>query len=105
MGQIRQGDVLLIPVAVERPADARVTAEVVLAEGELTGHAHRLSAPQVWEWKVLGQRHVQVGGAPGTLTHEDHDPQGARVVEEGATYRVVRQQQLDLSGQWRQVRD
>lgn len=42
VGQIRQGDVLLVPVQAEPPALAPV-AEVVLAWGEVTGHAHRLS--------------------------------------------------------------
>jgi len=105
-GQIRQGDILLIPVAMQRPADARLTGELVLAEGEITGHAHRLRAAEVYEWHTGDQRYVMVGGsAPGTLSHEDHDPAPAPVVEPGVAYRVVPQQEWDLEGQWRQVRD
>ncbi|MCC6388311.1 MAG: hypothetical protein IT302_13135 [Dehalococcoidia bacterium] len=46
-GQIRQGDVLLVPVDTAPPADAARTSEVVLALGEITGHAHRLSGAAV----------------------------------------------------------
>ena len=44
-GQIRQGDVLLVPVDNVAPAAATTKVQVILAEGEITGHAHRLS---VW---------------------------------------------------------
>lgn len=105
-GQIRQGDVLLVPVEVARPVTARLSQEVVLAYGEVTGHAHRLRASEVWEWEAQGQRYVQVvDNAPGTISHEDHDPVPAAVVEPGVTYRVVPQQEWDLAGQWRNVRD
>ena len=46
-GQIRQGDVLLVPVDTAPPADAARTSEVILALGEITGHAHRLSGAAV----------------------------------------------------------
>ena len=106
MGQIRQGDILLVPVAQAPPKDCEVRQEVVLAEGELTGHAHRVHAPTVKTWELDGDRYVLVDGAePGALSHEDHDPTPAAVVEPGQTYRVVRQQEWDLSGQWRQVLD
>ncbi len=106
-GQIRQGDVLLVPMdGLQPPADAQAKSEVILALGEATGYAHRLKAPVIYEWKVAGQRYVQVqGDAPGTLTHEEHDPLPAPVVTPNVTYRVVQQQEWDLSGQWRTVVD
>ena len=105
-GQIRQGDILLIPVTLEAPAGCRGRSEVVLAEGEVTGHAHRLAGAEVLDWSVGGQRYVQVvGEAAGTLRHEDHDPSPAAVVEPGVTYRVVRQRQFSLADEWEQVRD
>ena len=106
MKQIRQGDVLLVAVDKAVPASARRSAEVVLAEGELTGHAHRLAAPVISVWEAEGQRYVRVhGDQPGTIRHEDHDPAPVAVVAPGVTYRVVRQQEMDLRGQWRQVQD
>jgi hypothetical protein len=45
------------------------------------------------------------GDEPGTLQHEDHDPSPAAVAVPGQTYRVIRQREWELSGQWRQVAD
>ena len=106
-GQIRQGDVLLVPVDNVAPAAATTKVQVILAEGEITGHAHRLSAGAgVLEWTEGEDRFVQVLGAiNGALSHEDHDPAPAAVVTPGQTFRVVPQNEWDLSGQWRQVVD
>jgi hypothetical protein len=131
-GQIRQGDVLLIPVNIEgsyasppsslaarlnrmvrgvlfdgfsrlkAPTQQR-RQEVVLAYGEITGHAHRLTAPEILEWSVSGQRYVRViGDEPGALSHEDHDPEPALVVAPNVTYQVVQQQEWDISTEWDQ---
>lgn len=102
--QIRQGDILLVPVDIAPPADSTPVELVVLAEGEMTGHAHRLRGSVV-EWNVGEQRYVRVMGDAGTLQHEDHDPVPAAVVEADVTYRVVPQREWDLSGQWRRVAD
>jgi hypothetical protein len=80
----RQGDVLLVPVA-EIPAGARrlerVDGCLILAEGELTGHAHvvvedgadlyeHLSEGDVAE---LRRRFLRVE-AEVALVHEEHAP-------------------------------
>lgn len=105
-GQIRQGDILLVPVAVEPHSEASRHSQVILAEGEVTGHAHRLTASEVLEWSVEGQRYVRVlGDQPGELSHEDHDPTPVAVVQPGVTYQVIQQAEWDLSGQWRKVVD
>ena len=77
--QYRQGDVLLC--AVERiPSDVkpvpRAGDRVVVAEGELSGHAHVFAADRV---SVLREKAslrsfllIGEGGAP--LRHEEHDP-------------------------------
>lgn len=101
---IRQGDILLVPVDAEPPPDAVPVPLVVLAEGELTGHAHRLRGAVV-EWSAEGQRYVHVLGEAGTLQHEDHDPEPAAVIAPGQTYRVVPQREWSLDGQWRRVAD
>jgi hypothetical protein len=97
--QIRQGDVLLVAVDMARPEDITAKREVILAEGELTGHAHRLKAAEIYEWSVNGQRYVQVAGEmPGELSHEEHDPTPAAIVAPNVTYKVVPQHEWDLSG-------
>lgn len=103
---IRQGDILLIPVEVLPSAAAKLTSQVILAEGEVTGHAHRLTADEILEWSVGGQKYVRVLGAEkGNLQHEDHDPVAVAVVVPEQTYRVVQQQTWDLSEEWEKVRD
>ena len=105
-GMIRQGDVLLVPV--EKclpPPEAQRSKEIVLALGEVTGHAHRLAASEIWEWKADGQRYVRVTGSVGTISHEEHDLVPAPVIEPDITYRVIQQKEWDLTNQWRVVRD
>lgn len=104
IGQIRQGDVLLVPVEVAPPDGATPHDEAVLAWGEVTGHAHRLSGA-VLDWTDGERRYVRVLNAPGSLRHEDHDPAPAAVVAPGQTYEVVHQREWDLSGQWKKVID
>ena len=104
--QIRQGDVLLIPVEETPPQGLRGSNQVILAEGEATGHAHRLMAKDILEWNIGDQRYVRVVGADmGELSHEDHDPIPVSVVEPEVTYRIISQRETDLSGQWRKVVD
>ena len=106
IGIIRQGDVLLVPVEIDPPANVIKQTEVILAEGEQTGHAHRLTGAEVWEWEQDGQRYVRVAGSEmGSLKHEDHDPKPVAVVVPETTYRVVPQQEWDLSEQWRRIID
>ena len=104
IGQIRQGDVLLIPVEVQPPAALLPQDEVILALGEITGHAHRLGGT-VLEWTEGDKRYVRVLERPGILTHEEHDPIPVPVVPPEQTFRVVAQREWDLSEQWRKVTD
>ncbi|GAA2252368.1 hypothetical protein GCM10010145_20120 [Streptomyces ruber] len=95
----RQGDVLIVPLAADavpehvrdapsQPRDTR--GRLVLALGEVTGHAHAVVGPG---------RLVREAGATGPMLL--HVPEGARVVhEEHAAislpkgwYRVVRQRE------------
>jgi len=85
---IRQGDVLLVPVdAIPQGAEGvkpDPQRGVVLAYGEVTGHAHVLPVKSVSMWSVGEQRYVTVTeDAP--LTHEEHT---AHVIPKG-NYRVV----------------
>ena len=103
VGQIRQGDVLLVPVDVTPPSNATVVSELVLARGELTGHAHRLTAKAgivTWRNFVVVQ-----GDSPGFISHEEHDQKPAPVVVPGQVYEIVIQEEFGLDGMWRKVVD
>ena len=91
----RQGDVLLVPIeasavpagAVPAPRDR--AGRLVLARGEVTGHAHVISGPGV---RLLADRDdldrlfVQVDDA-GVLSHDERP----EIAVPRGHYRVVRQ--------------
>lgn len=104
----RQGDVLLIRVK-ELPKNCREVQEsgdVILAHGEVTGHAHRIRMPlpllnpitaqpepehrPVKVWDAGAERFIQVLEKTA-LTHEEHSP----VKLDVGVYRVVRQREYD----------
>ena len=77
---IRQGDVLLTPINSLPAGVVDITppnGRVVLAHGEVTGHAHAIyergtkAAPTVRLWSASVERFLQVL-APVALKHEEH---------------------------------
>ena len=90
---IRQGDVLLVSVeALPKGAqDTTPRGDVILAYGEVTGHAHRIAqthdAPQVRVWSAGAERFLQLVGSSATLTHEEH----AAVTLDRPLYRQIHQ--------------
>jgi hypothetical protein len=83
--QYRQGDVLLC--AVDRiPPDVKPVPHdgdrVVVAEGELTGHAHAFAADRVTLFREKGSQRsfLAVGEGGASLCHEEH---GSIQVPEG----------------------
>lgn len=110
--QFRQGDVLLVKV--DEQVDkakaclvARDSGRVVLAYGEVTGHAHAIFSPDVELFEetlpesrlqqdarelqnVLGNRWLVVT-KPAELVHEEH---GTIALDPG-TYKVIRQKEYD----------
>lgn len=87
----RQGDILLISVD-EIPQDAKINKrkkgqKIVLALGEVTGHAHVITMPEVkWFGSMDDVQYVQSAN-PFAVTHEEH---GALNLPAGA-YAVIRQ--------------
>lgn len=78
MTQIRQGDVFLHPVtsASSNLTEIKPTTRgVVIQEGEVTGHAHRITGPLARHAKLyrteMDARFLRVT-APVELTHEEH---------------------------------
>ncbi len=77
MKPIRQGDVILQPVQL---TEGKKLSHLVLAEGELTGHAHRISEGQAELYEKNGTLYLRVLSPTALLTHEEHNeikvPQG-----------------------------
>lgn len=69
----RQGDVFILAVS-QLPADL-AGARPVLAEGEITGHAHRIADPATAQ--VLSGKDglfLKVTADNATVVHEEHQP-------------------------------
>jgi hypothetical protein len=57
------------------PAHARRLPHLILAKGELTGHAHRIEERDVAELFDAGEsRYLRVTGNVATLVHQEHLP-------------------------------
>ena len=70
----RQGDVFII-AALELPASGRMDRRTVLAEGEITGHAHRLQDPSSGRvFSVGNELFMEVLADNATIVHEEHGP-------------------------------
>ena len=92
MGQYRHGDILIERVD-GLPKGARLrasTGRVVLAEGEVTGHAHRIERADVAELYDAdrGETYLRVAESTGVV-HEEH----ARIALEPGVYRIHRQRE------------
>jgi hypothetical protein len=94
---IRQGDVLLIPVAAAPPSASPLEGvgpggRLVLLEGEATGHAHTVSAEGATLISDVEaeELYLRVYGSGGTmLEHEEH----ASLHVPAGTYEVRRQRE------------
>ena len=70
----RQGDVFLIATS-SLPVAGRMERRPVLAEGELTGHAHRLGDPASGRvFSVGSDLYLEVLADTATIVHEEHGP-------------------------------
>lgn len=91
--QQQQGDVTLEVSKI--PITAKRINGLTLAEGEVTGHAHRLSVPEGVTAELFqeekGDLFLRVSGGTVELIHEEHAPQ---VIGEGE-YRVGRVLEYD----------
>lgn len=98
----QHGDCLIVQVPVI-PAGAQLTTRRILAEGEATGHAHRLlDGADVEVYEHEGTLFLRVGPGGAGLTHEEHR---VGVIQEG-TYQVGRVQEYDhFAEEARAVRD
>lgn len=98
-----QGDVLLVPVASIPEGALAVSREagrLVLAHGEVTGHAHAITSLKARLMRFQDQTFLDVGSRVATLKHEEH---GAIDIPRG-TYRVIKQREYQF-GQAQRVAD
>jgi hypothetical protein len=87
----RQGDVF-IETAPAVPATAIRRLDAVLAEGELTGHEHRIedaAAAALFDYRGLS--FLEVFADQAKLVHDEHDT----IVLSRGTYRFWRQREYD----------
>lgn len=85
----RHGD-LLVQSAGSVPTDARPLQHLVLAEGELTGHSHRIAERDAAQLFQRGNdMFLSVTSDSATLVHQEHGP----IVLTQGVYRVWRQRE------------
>lgn len=93
----RQGDVLLMKVAElpkeAKPVDWKKEGRIILAYGEVTGHAHAiaLNLAKMYQWD--GDRLIDCKEG-AVLTHEEH----ATIVIEPGVYKVIQQREYTPEG-------
>lgn len=99
MQPLRQGDVILMPIPAHS-ATGELLPHLTLAEGEVTGHRHRISQGTAELREQEGVMYLMVDSDTATLTHEEHKsiqiPQGTWMV------RIQRQYK---PGEWGYVED
>src|SRR5690348_8412144 len=95
--QYRHGDIQLIRIK-EIPASATKIEGKTLAEGEVTGHAHRIDVGQLFRTKD-GELFLQVDELT-KVTHEEHKT----IALPPGKFRVVQKRQYTPAG-WERVQD
>jgi hypothetical protein len=99
----RQGDVLLVLVD-GLPKDSKQAKpdeehRIVLAYGEVTGHAHAVSTAHAVLYEAGPDRYIDVKSG-AALVHEEH----STINLDPGTYKVVRQREY-VPQSWRVVAD
>lgn len=85
----RHGDVI-VATAPSVPSGAEKQTHLVLAEGEMTGHSHRIAEPGAAELYQNGSDlYLQVTASAATLIHQEHGP----ISLPTGIYRVWRQRE------------
>ena len=97
---IRQGDVLLMPFSQHEGRFGEKLNHLTLAEGEVTGHRHRISDGQAELYERDGTLYLKVLSTQATLTHEEHQ---AVTIPQG-NWLVRIQREYEPNG-WRYVAD
>ena len=94
----RQGDLLIVKVS-KIPDGVVKKTSLVLAEGEATGHMHKLDCGEVYEKDEVLYFRV-TDNHQSTLMHPEHKA----IIFEPGEYKVVQQREYTPEG-WRAVID
>lgn len=86
----RHGDLSFRKIA-KLPKGLKTRKGLVLAEGEFTGHAHRLSGKDVAILENDSEMYVEVRGSDANLTHEEH----SKIILAPGTYKVITEREYD----------
>ncbi|MFN6560206.1 MAG: hypothetical protein RMY28_010395 [Nostoc sp. ChiSLP01] len=82
MQPIRQGDVILLPV---EQVEEQKLPHLTLAEGEVTGHKHRIAEGKAELYEKDNTLYLRVFSESALLAHEEHKaisiPQGDWIVK------------------------
>ena len=97
MKPIRQGDVILTPT---EQIQGQKQPHLTLAEGEVTGHSHRIIEGQAELYEKDGTLYLRVLSPIALLSHEEHH---AIAIPEG-NWMVRIQREYEPQG-WRYVTD
>lgn len=97
MKPIRQGDVLLTPA---QTIQGRRLTHLTLAEGEVTGHRHRIAEGEAELYEKDGTLYLKVLSQTALLAHEEHE---AIAIPKGI-WMVRIQREYEPQG-WRYVAD
>lgn len=97
----RHGDVILREVeSVPSDAKKREAKQLVLAEGEVTGHAHQVSGGVGALFDYDDKVYLRIESEIGALTHEEH----AKIELPAGSYEVFIQKDYTPKG-WEKVVD
>ncbi|AFZ36089.1 hypothetical protein Sta7437_2557 [Stanieria cyanosphaera PCC 7437] len=94
---IRQGDVILIPT---EQTEGQLLTHLTLAEGEVTGHKHRISEGQAELYQTNDTLYLKILSQTATLSHEEHQT----ISIPGGNWMVKIQREYEPRG-WRYVAD
>jgi len=97
MQPIRQGDVILLPVAA---VEGHLLPHLILAEGEVTGHRHRIREGSAELYQQEHLRYLRVLSETALLWHEEHHP----IAVPQGDWMVRIQREYEPQG-WREVVD
>lgn len=95
---MRQGDVLLVPSSPTYLSNK--LPHLVLAEGEVTGHKHRIASGQAELYESEGTLYLKVLSPTALLTHEEH----AEIEVPQGLWQIRIQREYEPIG-WRYVAD
>jgi hypothetical protein len=95
---IRQGDVLIIPS--NASIEGTKLPHLTLAEGEVTGHRHRISNGEAELFDLDGVLYLKILSPSAILTHEEH---AAITIPQG-NWEIRIQREYEPEG-WRYVAD